>query len=509
MQVPDSPVEWSEDWPGQEAGQGEGAGLAVPAALAVIWPLLGRHIAFHRRLVDLTDNVKAALLLSQSIYWSRRGRDIGINDGWFHKTAEQWTLETGLSVKEQQSAREQLRKLALLEDQRMGLPAKLHFRLDLDELGRRLSAHLLTRHSASQSTVFDLEDRMVLAELLGPSVAFHRTLAGLAGGVHGGLLLSRALHLTRQQARRRLELWIDASVARWHKDLGLSRRAQEAARRDLQAIGLWEERLSGMPPSLVARVRLEALCALLSQDLVQVFAMPHEADSKAKRGAKDVLTPTTNPVGGKAAIKVALKGETSMWDSHHLDSPKPPSLFDLMRHHSLAESVVLNIEQSTGDSLQPQQQRRVFDSDGQSVVVGDDLIFAEQLLPDEREAARRLLRNAPMPAQVLLDELAGRLRNQGVRSPLAYLRGLIQRARAGTFVPELAPRVADERDRRASDALIRQQRAIDEAQLAAQQASPEYQQRVQAGRERARALLVQLKQEASNDRPGLQARTQD
>jgi hypothetical protein len=34
-------------------------------ALATLWPLLGRHIAFHRRLVDLTANVKAALLLSQ------------------------------------------------------------------------------------------------------------------------------------------------------------------------------------------------------------------------------------------------------------------------------------------------------------------------------------------------------------------------------------------------------------------------------------------------------------
>jgi len=41
-------------------------------ALAIIWPLLGRHIAFHRRLVDLTANVKAALLLSQTIYWTRR-----------------------------------------------------------------------------------------------------------------------------------------------------------------------------------------------------------------------------------------------------------------------------------------------------------------------------------------------------------------------------------------------------------------------------------------------------
>ncbi|MFN7510501.1 MAG: hypothetical protein ACK5TS_12550, partial [Betaproteobacteria bacterium] len=105
------------------------------APLSVIWPLLGRHIAFHRRLVDLTSSVKAALLLSQSVYWTRHGRDIARAGGWFHKTTEQWEMETGLSAKEQATAREVLRGLALLDDQRMGIPARLHFRLNVDELG--------------------------------------------------------------------------------------------------------------------------------------------------------------------------------------------------------------------------------------------------------------------------------------------------------------------------------------------------------------------------------------
>ena len=44
---------------------------------------------------------------------------------------------------------------------------------------------------------------------------------------------------------------------------------------------------------------------------------------------------------------------------------------------------------------------------------------------------------------MLLDELAGRLQAKGVRSsPVAYLRGLIASAAAGSFVPELAPRIA-------------------------------------------------------------------
>jgi hypothetical protein len=64
------------------------------------------------------------------------------------------------------------------------------------------------------------------------------------------------------------------------------------------------------------------------------------------------------------------------------------------------------------------------------------------MLPDECAAARLLLRQSGEQAQVLLDELAGRLQTNGVRSsPVAYLRGLINRAAAGSFVPELAPRM--------------------------------------------------------------------
>ena len=119
--------------------------------------------------MDLTSSVKAALLLSQSIYWTRHGRDIARNGGWFHKTTEQWAIETGLSPKEQATAREVLRNLALLDDQRIGIPARLHFRLRLDELGARLADG-----SPAIRKAVDWSDRLVLAELLGPSVAFHR-----------------------------------------------------------------------------------------------------------------------------------------------------------------------------------------------------------------------------------------------------------------------------------------------------------------------------------------------
>jgi hypothetical protein len=80
-------------------GTNETRPIGLDEELALVWPLLGRQIAFHRRLVDLTASVKAALLLSQALYWTRHGRDIEQCAGWFYKTIGQWEMETGLSTK--------------------------------------------------------------------------------------------------------------------------------------------------------------------------------------------------------------------------------------------------------------------------------------------------------------------------------------------------------------------------------------------------------------------------
>ena len=229
-----------------------------PAPLPIIWSLLGRRIAFHRRLVNLTGSVKAALLLSQSIYWTRHGRDIAQSGGWFHKTSQQWTWETGLSLKEQRIARDALRGVALIDERRMGVPPLVHFRLAMDHLGNCLSDHI-----AAGPRGVGWQDTGKVAKMLGPSVAYHRVLADIGGGVHAGLMLSKALYLTKIQTTRALDVWIDNSAASWFEVIGLSRREQETARRDLIRIGVWEEEMRGMPSRLVARIRLDCLLSLL------------------------------------------------------------------------------------------------------------------------------------------------------------------------------------------------------------------------------------------------------
>jgi hypothetical protein len=460
------------------------------ATLAAIWALLGRPIAFHRRLVDLTGSVKAALLLSQSIYWTRRGRDVAKSSGWFHKTAEQWTWETGLSSKEQSSARDALKVLALVEERRTGIPARLHFRLSVQRLSRQLA-----ERAAVDQISGDWDDVTRVTAQLGPAVAYYRSLAGLSGGVHGGLMLSRALYLTRMQTRRDLDAWVCNSAQQWSDDIGLTRREQETARRELAHAGVWEERVCGMPPSRMVRIRLDRMLALLTCD-VSALESPRER--------------SVPPVGGLAANSPSPNGETGLCQLQIQVSPKAPSLFSPNRHHSSAESAKLNRYMTTRVLLQIPIPLQGWDIGAPTVAQdlgagggggGGDLIFPEQMLPDECEAARRLLRPCADQAQTLLDELSGRLQDGGVRGcPVAYLRGLIQRAAAGSFVPELAPRMATERHQRQEAAEQRAEREAAERHEAAQRATPAYQASVRVQRERLRQLRDDMKQRIASGR---------
>ncbi len=457
-----------------DAAQGTQSPDAGVEPLAVISPLLGRHIAFHRRLVDLTGGVTSALLLSQSIYWTRHGRDIALSAGWFHKTAAQWLMETGLSAREQVGVRESLRSLALLEDQRMGIPARLHFRVNLHQLGMRLACARM-----GAAPVADWADRFAVAELLGPSVAFHRTLVSIGGGVHAGLMLSHALHLMRVQSRHRRDDWIGSSVARWFDEVGLTRREQEAARRDLIRIGLWEERVSGIPPNLSARIRLDGLLRLLA-----TCSMP----------AKAARSPVAEPACGDAANKRAPKVETRMWEHRIHVLTKAPQLLRQNRHNCSDKSAELRVSNSTGVSVQLQLSSCDARDPG-FAAGGGALIFPERMLPQECDAARALLRGSGEQAQVLLDELAGRLPAGGVRStPVSYLRGLILRAATGSFVPELAPRIAAGRQQRQRTLDQRLEQETQEQRLEADRASPEYQRRLRAQREKVNKLRDELKQ---------------
>ena len=95
-------------------------------------------VTFHRCLVPITGGVTAALMLSQAI-WTAQTIE-GHSDAWFSKSRDQWTEETGLSRWEQETARRALRTAGFLEERRIGVPAKLWFRVRPEAVWRALQA---------------------------------------------------------------------------------------------------------------------------------------------------------------------------------------------------------------------------------------------------------------------------------------------------------------------------------------------------------------------------------
>ena len=96
-------------------------------------------VSFHRCLVPITGGVTSALMLSQAI-WISQGVEQSAQ-GWFARSQGQWAEETGLSRWEQETARRALRGAGFLEERRVGMPAKLWYRVRAESVWQALRAN--------------------------------------------------------------------------------------------------------------------------------------------------------------------------------------------------------------------------------------------------------------------------------------------------------------------------------------------------------------------------------
>jgi hypothetical protein len=72
----------------------------------------GRPVAYYPSLALVLGGVKEAISLCQLIYWTGKQSD---KDGWIYKQSNEVKQETGLSWKEQKTARRNLIKLGVLK----------------------------------------------------------------------------------------------------------------------------------------------------------------------------------------------------------------------------------------------------------------------------------------------------------------------------------------------------------------------------------------------------------
>lgn len=92
---------------------------------------LGRPIAFYPVLGRACGGLAPGVLLCQLAYWHGKQRD---PDGWIRKSSTELEVETGMTRREQQSARAVLRGLGVIEERVRGLPPTVEYRLSLIQI---------------------------------------------------------------------------------------------------------------------------------------------------------------------------------------------------------------------------------------------------------------------------------------------------------------------------------------------------------------------------------------
>jgi hypothetical protein len=166
-------------------------------------------VPLYPQLARACGSPKAALMLGQAVglsrTWLQRDRS---RNGWFWMTAADWQNATGLTAREQESARETLVASGLWEERRTHNPSRLYFRVHLATVAQALG---LQQHSAAvDRTNKDSDapdawqwDAATATNVLGDSLMFFKPLADLAGDVMAGLLLSLLLAEQRKALRSR------------------------------------------------------------------------------------------------------------------------------------------------------------------------------------------------------------------------------------------------------------------------------------------------------------------
>lgn len=101
-----------------------------------IMPNQNNTVIFNPKFMELGINMPGALFLSQALSWSQNSED----DGWFTKTMDEWEQATGLSKHQQSYARNKLIKLNILKEKQKGMPRRIYFRIDKNQLKSSLDA---------------------------------------------------------------------------------------------------------------------------------------------------------------------------------------------------------------------------------------------------------------------------------------------------------------------------------------------------------------------------------
>ncbi len=445
------------------------------------------YIHYYRVFSELTQSYKSALMLGHAVYltryWNSRYPD---REGWFWAPAADWTKAIGLTTREQESVRRNLRQLGLWEEvvsqQWCGPPARLHCRLNLGAIASQTGLSGSQRAGSMEG----------LARVLNKPLLYFKPLADIAGGAAAGLALSYFISLFRNAQHRGLanaQGFFPASIEGMRVELAFSEKVLRGATEKLRRAGLiqmaWNQ---GAGRKTLVRVNATALISCIeaqagiSPQLSSVQTDPdignayedessrNEQQHERPRLLVAVLrergllpaslqpqrdhAPLVAPNGGfrhirprgDAIFPVNSLGrarpfvDSEEWATRPLVDSRPPFCRTHIQNGSLQKTSSYRAKEEEGKNAE-------IESLGEAPEPFLDFSAIDQ--EHRAGAAKIVLKAAAEDRQRLLDELAGYMRQPGrISSPMGWLFRLTEKCIRGDAVFAHADTVAKDRSAR-------------------------------------------------------------
>ncbi len=115
---------------------------------------VGRALAYYPKLSKFFGSINSSIFFTQLHYWQSRVDD----EKGVYKSAEEWTEETGLSYREQATARSNLVKLGFLKETHKRLQHRIYFRLDLEAVDVAFEAWTKTQFPNDENAIREMRN---------------------------------------------------------------------------------------------------------------------------------------------------------------------------------------------------------------------------------------------------------------------------------------------------------------------------------------------------------------
>ncbi len=419
-----------------------------------LWQVLQRNrpIRYCTNLAQIVGSVKAAILLSQMIYWTKKGVEVKANDGWFRKRSEHWTIETGLTRHEQDTARKLLVDIGFLEIRHVVAEGKkahgeVHYRLNLMKIGNAL-ADLIGKQIEAMNplNLDDLQsDSEVVRLLLGRHVSYHRALVDIAGSTTAALLLSKMIYLQRRAYGANGGEWFSVTTEYYRQELGMNRRQQETARKALLGKSLIAESLQEdwqrHNRRLYQRVDIEALIPQLQTAIDMLDTGPARGVSenptyKTGNLKRDTHVQNRQPENGEGFRKCTrvvagnVRGrlpEMYVYTNEELQGLQ-------LQIKTTTTTTTTGKPMNTGLSGNYASVMVVSQNQGMKAQAEFDLtsLFLPKGITGQelKDFAKWVLNALPHRRQLLIDEFEYQRNRRVIVSPVGYIRKLVERDQA-------------------------------------------------------------------------------